>query len=246
MSLVLPADLTAVQAAIWLDQQLFAGKPIYNTGQAISIRGDLRFDLFEIALRETVAESPGLRLPPRSGPLSFDLGLLDFRKESDPVAAADQWMRTEMGRAIPLEDPVLFRFALIRVSDEHTIWFQKYHHIIMDATGRRLLSARTASRYRALRFGEPLCALDAATPEEMLDAERRYTNSEDYATDRRYWLEQFAQWPGPLLEIDRQNTERVKSGRPARIAFTLKRADFTRLEAAARKVDHRHLARSSL
>ena len=62
-------------------------------------------------------------------------------------------------------------------------------------------------------------------------------HSEDYATDRRYWLEQFAQWPGPLLEIDRQNTERVKSGRPARIAFTLKRGDFTRLEAAARKVD---------
>ena len=83
-----------------------------------------------------------------------------------------------------------------------------------------------------------LCArIDAATPDELLDAERRYTASEDYATDRRYWLEQFAQWPGPLLEIDRQNTERVKSGRPARIAFTLKRGDFTRLEAAARKVD---------
>ena len=236
MPLVLPPDLTAAQAAIWLDQQLFPGKPIYNTGQALTIRGKLRLDLFEIALRETVAESPGLRLPPRSGPVPFDLALLDFREEKDPLAAADQWMRTEMGRAIPLEDPALFRFALIRISDDHTLWFQKFHHIIMDATSRRLLSERTARRYRALRFGEPLSALDAATPEELLDAERRYTASNGHEADRAYWLEQFAHWPGPLLETNRQNTERARSGRHARNTFTLKRADFARLETAARRL----------
>ena len=54
-------------------------------------------------------------------------------------------MRNEMRRVISLEDPALFRFALIRVDNDHTIWFQKYHHIIIDVTGRRLLSARTAS-----------------------------------------------------------------------------------------------------
>ena len=61
-------------------------------------------------------------------------------------------MRTEMRRAIPLEDPALFRFALIRVSDDHTLWFQKFHHIIMDATSRRLLSARTASPLSRVAF----------------------------------------------------------------------------------------------
>lgn len=109
--------------------------------------------------------------------MPFDLLLLDLRKEGNPLAAAEQWMRIEMGRVIPLEDPALFRFALIRISEDHTLWFQKYHHIIIDATGRRLLSARTARRYRALRFGEPLSAMSAATPDEMLDAERHYNNS---------------------------------------------------------------------
>ena len=124
MTLVLPPGLTAAQAAIWLDQHLFAGKPIYNTGQFLTIRDKLRLDLFETALRQAVAESPGLRLAPRSGPAPFDLVLLDFRKEKDPLAAADQWMRSEMGKAIPLEDPALFRFAIIRISDDHTLWFQ--------------------------------------------------------------------------------------------------------------------------
>src|SRR5450759_3808764 len=156
MPLVLPPDLTASQTAIWLDQQLFAGKPIYNVGEALTIRGTLQVDLFELALRETIAECPSLQLPPRSGPVPFNLVKLDFREENDPLAAAERWMRNEMRRVIPLEDPALFRFALIRVSNDHTIWFKKYHHIIIDVTSRRLLSARTASRYRAMRFGEPL------------------------------------------------------------------------------------------
>jgi hypothetical protein len=126
MALVLPRNLTSTQEAIWLDQQLFTGKPIYNTGQVLSIQ--------------------------------------------------------------------------------------------------------------ALRFGEPLPALAITTPEEQLAAERRYSTSDAHEIDRVYWLEQFAQWPGPLLEIDRQNTERVKSGSHARVDFTLKRADFARLETAALKM----------
>jgi enterobactin synthetase component F len=233
MPIVLPSDLTATQVAIWLDQQLFVGRPIYNTGQALTIQGKLRADLFEIALRETIAESPGLHLPPWSGRTPFDLISLDFRAEMDPRGAAEQWMWAEMGQVIPLNDAALFRFALIRIDEDQTIWFQKYHHIIIDATGRRALSARTAHRYRALRFGEPLSAMSAATPEELLDTERRYSNSSSHGADRSYWLQQFEKWPGPLEDSNRQNTERAKSGRHARTTFKLKRADFTRLDSAA-------------
>jgi enterobactin synthetase component F len=234
MSLVLPPDLTVPQTAIWLDQQLFPGRPICNTGQVLAIRGPLRADLFEIALRETLAESPSLRLSPRSGAIPVELTSLDFREEKAPLAAAEQWMRTDMRKAIMLDDPALFRFAMIRIGEDHWLWFQKYHHIIIDATGRRLLSARTAARYRTLRFGELLSLAEAATPEEQLDAERRYTASSDHAADRDYWMDGFDHWPRPLLDINRQNTERARSGNHARISFTLKRADFTRLKTAAR------------
>ena len=157
MSFALPADLNSLQAAIWLDQQLFAGRPVYNTGQFLSIRGKLRFDLFETALREVVAESPGLRLPPRSGPLTFELGLLDLRNEPDPAAAADRWMRNEMGTPIPLDDGALFRFTLIRTSDVQTLWFQKFHHIIMDASSREFSA-------RERRIATVHCALASLQP----------------------------------------------------------------------------------
>jgi enterobactin synthetase component F len=233
MSLLLPPNLTVPQDAIWRDQQLFQGRPIYNTGQVLSIEGDLQFNLFERALRETVAESPCLRLAPRSAPLHFELPLVDARGEKNPLNEAEQYMRNEMRQAIPLEDPVLFRFVLIRITDTHTLWFQKYHHIIIDATGRRLISARTAVRYRTLRFGESLPALNSFTPEEILEAERCYKASGAHESDRVHWLKRFAHWPGPLLEMNRQNTERAKSGCHARTSFSLKRDDFIRLETAA-------------
>src|SRR4029079_16604925 len=100
MQIKLPAGLASAQTLIWLDQQWFPGRPIYNTGGALSIRGKLRFDLFESALRETIAESPCLRLPPRTGPALFDLPLLDFRDRKDPRAAAEEWMRIEMAKPL--------------------------------------------------------------------------------------------------------------------------------------------------
>jgi nonribosomal peptide synthetase DhbF len=236
MVLVLPSDLTGAQSAMWLDQQLLPEKPIYNTGQFLTIRGPLRLDLFEQALRETIEECPGLQLPPWTF-ADFDLTNLDFRDKDDPVAAAEQWMQENIREPIPLESAALARFALIRVSGDRTIWFQKFHHITVDATSRWLVSARTAARYRALRFGEPLAAFDPITPQELLDAERRYAASKDHETDRRYWLELFADWSGPLIENSRQETERAKSGWSARIEFKLKRADFERLEAAARALN---------
>src|ERR1700675_6349 len=198
MPIAVPPDLTAAQALIWLDQQWFPGRPIYNTGGVLAIPGKLQFDLFETALRDTVAESPCLRLPPRTGPVHFDLPLLDFRDRKNPRVEAEQWMRAEMGRPLSLEDPVLFRFALIRIDEDQTLWFQKNHHLIIDSVGRQLFHARTAARYRALRFGEPLAAINAATPEEILDRERRYTNSKDYDLDRAYWLERLAPTPRAL------------------------------------------------
>lgn len=231
-----PSDLSVAQSAIWFDQTLFADKPIYNTGQALTITGSLRLDLFERALRATIAESPALQLPPRSAALHFEVPVLDLREQPDPRAAAQHWMLSQMRTPIAMDDPLLFRFALIRVADERTIWFQKYHHIIIDATGRRLLSERTAVHYRALRSGTTAPVLQCAAPEDLLSAERRYAASSDYEADRAYWVAQLAQRPGPLLETHRRHSERGRSGCHARTGFTLRRADFERLERAARAV----------
>jgi hypothetical protein len=234
LQLRVPPHLTVAQTAIWLDQQLFGGMPIYNTGQALTIQGPLRADLFETALHQTIAESPALQLTPGRGPIGPALQQHDLRQAPDPHAAAEQWMRSEMDLPFSLDEEALYRFALLRIADDLTIWFQKYHHIIIDATGRWLLSARTATRYRALRLGQTAPHLQAVTPGDVMNEERRYEQSADHGRDRHYWLTRFAHLPESLLPADRESSERRRSGRPARISFTLPRSDFARLERAAK------------
>ena len=59
----LPSDLSSIQAAIWLDQKLLPGKPIYNTGQVITIRGPLRADLLDRSDGAGTTERPSSTEP---------------------------------------------------------------------------------------------------------------------------------------------------------------------------------------
>src|SRR3954464_12754665 len=54
--------LTSSQLAIWIDQALHPGRPIYNTGQTITIKAPLHVDHFRRAIDTVVAESDALRL----------------------------------------------------------------------------------------------------------------------------------------------------------------------------------------
>ena len=83
---------------------------------------------------------------------------------------------------------------------------------------------------RIEEFGQKPARLNGYSPEELIESERRYISSNAYETDRLYWLERFARWPGPLLEGDRERSERARSGCHARISFTLAHAKFSRLE----------------
>src|SRR6478672_3252181 len=54
--------LTVPQVAIWLDQALHPGKPIYNTGQTIAIGAELDPGRFRDAVAHAVAVTDALRL----------------------------------------------------------------------------------------------------------------------------------------------------------------------------------------
>ncbi|WP_431272444.1 condensation domain-containing protein [Dankookia sp. P2] len=208
----LPAHLSTTQTAAWLEQLFFVGKPIFTIGQRVTIPGPLRPDIFEAALRATVAESPGLRLTLDAPPAPLDLQDHDLRGAEDPDATAAAWMQAALAAPFDLHDPALYRFALLRVADDRIIWFQAYHHIIMDAVGMARLTARAAARYRAMRFGIPLPELRAATPGDLAAAEAAYAATPAYAKDRGYWLERLNPLPPPLVEKDRHSSARGRSG----------------------------------
>ncbi|MER5873403.1 amino acid adenylation domain-containing protein, partial [Streptomyces sp. NPDC002044] len=202
--------LTGAQTGVWYGQRLDPDSPVYNVGQYVEIEGPLDAGLFVAALRRTVAESEALTARfaedadgnpyqltwsgPAAGPL---VAVLDHTGQDDPYGTALDLMRTDMARPVdPVRDS-LYVFTLHKVGPDRTLWYQRAHHIVLDAFGFSLVSRRTAEVYTSLVRGEepapgPFGGLDAVLAEEAA-----YRASPKCAEDRAYWLDRLADHPEP-------------------------------------------------
>ncbi|MFV6028666.1 amino acid adenylation domain-containing protein [Streptomyces sp. NPDC056264] len=197
--------LTGAQTGVWYGQRLAPDSPVYNVGQYVEIDGTLDVDLFEAAVRHVVDECEALTVrfeedesgtpwqllaeEPCRGPV---LEVVDHRAEPDPTAAALARMRADMGAPADPADSPLFAFALHLVAPGRTLWYQRVHHIALDAYGFSLVSRRTAEVYSALARGEEPGPNPFGPLSAVLDEESAYRDSERYAADRAHWLARLA------------------------------------------------------
>ncbi|MGW6981620.1 amino acid adenylation domain-containing protein [Streptomyces sp. NPDC054932] len=202
--------LTGAQTGVWYGQRLDPDSPVYNVGQYVEIDGPLDTGLFVTALRQTVAESEALtarfaegsdgepyqvaRSGPGAGPL---VAVLDHTGQDDPYGTALSLMRADMARPVdPVRDS-LYVFTLHKVGPDRTLWYQRAHHILLDAFGFSLISRRTAEVYTALAGGGEPAPRPFGGLEVILAEEHAYRASPRFAEDRAYWLERLADHPEP-------------------------------------------------
>jgi hypothetical protein len=238
--------LTAPQTALWLPQVLFPGKPVANTGFAVTIEGALDPLLFAEAMRRLVAETDALRLS-----LSVDgdtvyqrvreysdyaVERIDVSSALDSDMAAQQWIEEQYWLAIEWARFPLFRFALIKLSADRHVWLQVHNHVIIDAVGKFLVVERAAQIYQALRDGVTVAPVDASSYLARVEWEQNYLRSDAYLDDHRYWIERLSPPADPLVEADRRLTDCARTGRSLQISHPMDRAEFGCLEALAKSL----------
>lgn len=152
-------NLTRAQSGIWFAQRLDPRNPVYNLAECVRVDGPVDAGVLERALRRVVAETDALRIRivgTDDAPLQIvrdtvDWDLAVVRVDDD--GAADRWMHAEHTRAIdPRADP-LFRFALLRTADDRHVWYQRYHHLLVDGLSIALIERRVAELYSAFLRG---------------------------------------------------------------------------------------------
>src|SRR5690606_39537916 len=84
---------------------------------------------------------------------TVDIPLIDVRSYPDPVAAAQEWMRTAASAPVDLLHDQLFAGALLRVEVDRYFWYLRAHHIILDGFGALTNTMRVAERYTARVLG---------------------------------------------------------------------------------------------
>ncbi|MCS7483565.1 amino acid adenylation domain-containing protein [Umezawaea endophytica] len=207
--------LSAAQTELWYAQQLDPGNPIWNIAEYYTIDGQLDTALFEKAIRHCVDETDCLRVrfEQQDGEVvqvvrpavDWDLQVVDLVGAEAPYSEAFDWMQADLTTAVGLDAPLLFGFALIKLSLTRVLFYQRAHHILWDGFSEALFTRRLAQVYTAMQDGEPYLDGAFAGVDVLVDEELAYRESPHFERDRRYWADRFPE-PVELTEI---------SGRPA-------------------------------
>lgn len=215
--------LSAPQRDFW---EAALAYPVPSThiyaAEYVEIRGALDTGAFERALRQVIREAQTLhttrivlqgdtpvRVLDAAIADDWTLEYVDLAGTADAhdVALAD--MRKHCTGAIDLARGPFFRHTLYRVAPERYYWFESYAHILVDGYAASLIVTRTAELYSAFVKGVTAPPARFASLAELQLDEDAYRASEQFAHDRRYWLERFADQPrtvtlaGPALFPER-------------------------------------------
>ncbi|WP_409495449.1 non-ribosomal peptide synthase/polyketide synthase [Amycolatopsis sp. cmx-11-12] len=198
--------LTPAQQGIWLAQQLDPADPVYTIGWVAELHGDIDIARLGAAVRRAVAEAECLHVTveldgstPVQRPVTpGEVAVLDFTAEPDPERAADEWARAELAVAADLGRGPLTGHTLLILGEDRVRWFQRYHHLVMDAHGQAVLTRRAAALYSgtADEVAWPLAGL----------VEDAYDDKADHA----YWLRELAGRPNPVRLLERASSGPVR------------------------------------
>ena len=200
--------LTVAQRGLWMASFIAPAGSTFNIAEAIDLPGHIDENTFMKALAQVADEAETLRariVETGSGPrqrilrkLQNPCISLDMRSASKPREAAQDWMAERIRAPVDLSTDQLWQNALIRVGDEHFIWFHCCHHSVLDGYSGGMVAARVAAIYSAQVAAadpgpSPFLAASALVEQEAL-----YRGSKLQQVDRKYWLEHLAEPPEPL------------------------------------------------
>ncbi|MFE5631612.1 amino acid adenylation domain-containing protein [Streptomyces sp. NPDC056543] len=234
--------VTGAQSGIWLAQQIDPDSSAYNIVFALDLHGDADIERLTAAVRQAVEEAESLHVRVRAGdggprqtpaPAPVDLPVVDLRGAGDPERAAADWMAADRARPMDLARGPLFGHALLRLADDHIVWYQRYHHIVVDGMGVALVTRRAGELYTA---GDEAPAPRDWAVSRLVDADIAYRASAAHQEDRAYWLTRMADRPEPVRLVERAP---VPMTRRVRRTSELSAGQVQRLYAAAERAGTR-------
>jgi nonribosomal peptide synthetase DhbF len=234
--------LLSAQLEHWIAQQL-TPEAMLNGGHYVEIHGAVEVHLFERAVRQVVDEAETLRVffcEDSSGPrqvissvVDWVMPFVDLSNESTPIAKAEEWMMVDCAQRVDLSRAPLFAFALFKVQADSFLWYQRYHHLIMDGFSRWLVIRRTAEIYSALASGQMPSSTPFGPLRKLLENDAAYKLSPEFVEDREYWYNELAGRPKPVM-LARKVSSKLPKG--VRTTVQLNRLEKDNLTATAANI----------
>ncbi|CAO3429843.1 amino acid adenylation domain-containing protein [Azospirillum endophyticum] len=209
--------LLGTQLGIWLADQVAARKNAYVIAHAIKLNGPIDADRLSQAIRDGLAEADTVtaRFAERDGAIVQILPdgdprdavpvpeRIDLTGTPDPEAAARAVIAADLAEDLPADGTrPLCRQILFGVTGSNRmprwIWYQRYHHLMLDGYSFNALTRRVAALYGAALAGRGAPPCPFVPVATVAAEEAAYVASDALARDRAYWSALCRDFPAPL------------------------------------------------
>ncbi|HBR98678.1 MAG TPA: hypothetical protein DD979_15085 [Gammaproteobacteria bacterium] len=149
-----PVPLTAEQAQLYYQQQLFDDVTIYNIYEAVRIRGPLDAARLSNALDAVVARQRifSARVVEQDGQVLQQFGpapkdVLHHEQLTRDDTDLQAWIDDTVYRAFDLQQESPFRFVLLQLGEQEALLMLVMHHLFADGWSMSLLLQELQARY---------------------------------------------------------------------------------------------------
>ncbi len=133
--------ISRAQTVLWTGQQMHPDQPLYNMAFAFRLEGNLDSECFRLAFHDLVLGCDAMRMVFRKSPEGQQQSItseVPLELELLNVADLDEELDHYLNRRVKnifLLDQCCYDSALIKIDEDHFIWFLNQHHLITDAWG---------------------------------------------------------------------------------------------------------------
>ncbi|MBU0801588.1 MAG: hypothetical protein KKA05_11390, partial [Alphaproteobacteria bacterium] len=154
------APLTDVQMGIWLADHISSQRNTFTIAHKVHITGNLDskylLEAIQLGLKEADTVQAVYReyngVPTQQlecSDLEYTPAWTDISNQSDGQAYMDSLIQQDLDAELTLSSDVpLVRQIIFKVSDQQYVWYQRFHHIMLDGFSFNAFTARVASIYQ--------------------------------------------------------------------------------------------------
>jgi len=194
-----PINLTDVQTGIWLADQISSKGNVFTIAHKVQINGpvDEAYLLKSIELGFKEADTINAIYQESDGIPTQTLNQcdyviaaewLDLSDTDHSESTMDLLIKEDLEAELRLSsEKPLVRQVLIKLSAQHYVWYQRFHHIMLDGFSFNMLTSRVASIYQSLIEGKEVSDSPYQSFYEVVKEEQQYKTSEKYRLDGEFW-----------------------------------------------------------
>ena len=198
-------NLSTVQEAIWLTQNIYTGSSLYNVGGYAFIEGELNAPILIRSIEEVLDDADVIEigynafndavLDNNAGFIKYDISTIDYSSTPDPDQSCLNWMHTDINEIFDVNSS-LIKIRVLKSGNNRHYWYAKVHHLIFDGYSMSLFFNNVSAIYSASisNAGEPVEGRKYQYADFIKD-DIAYRLSDEFKDDQRFWLNRVKNLP---------------------------------------------------